>query len=272
MSVIDVQNLTRDYGSGKGIFDLSFDVKSGEVFGFLGPNGSGKTTTIRHLMGFIKPEHGICKIDGMNCWRKRHKIQRKLGYIPGEISFFDDMTGKEFLKFNLKYRKIKDDSRMKEMIERFELDPKGKIKKMSKGTKQKLGIVAAFMNDPEIIILDEPTSGLDPLMQNRFIDLIEEEKKSGKTILLSSHIFEEVERTCNRIGIIRNGKLVTVDSVETLRNRHMHKYTVSLETPELAEMFAKDFDGVCDGNLVTVVARQGLESIFLNYYGGGEND
>lgn len=138
------------------------------------------------------------------------------------------MSGKEFLKFAADYRKLGKDNRMQEMMDRFELNPKGKIKKMSKGMKQKLDIVAAFMHDPDILVLDEPTSGLDPLMQNRFIELIAEEKKKGKTILLSNHMFEEVERTCDRIGIIRAGKLVTVDSVETLRERHMHTYTVTL--------------------------------------------
>lgn len=138
------------------------------------------------------------------------------------------MSGKEFLKFAADYRKLGKDNRMQEMMDRFELNPKGKIKKLSKGMKQKLDIVVAFMHDPDILVLDEPTSGLDPLMQNRFIELIAEEKKKGKTILLSSHMFEEVERTCDRIGIIRAGKLVTVDSVETLRERHMHTYTVTL--------------------------------------------
>lgn len=272
MSVINVQNLTQDYGGSKGVFDVSISVNKGEVFGFLGPNGAGKTTTIRHLMGFIKPQCGNCQINGLDCWKDREQIQSSLGFIPGEISFFDDMTGKEFLKFICEYRNLKKDNRMSEMIERFELDAKGKIKKMSKGTKQKLGIVAAFMHDPDILILDEPTSGLDPLMQNRFIELIEEEKKKGKTILLSSHMFEEVEHTCDRIGIIRNGKLVTVDSVDTLRKRHMRSYTVRLDTMEEAKAFAKDFDGICVDNTVTVTAKQALETIFLNYYGGENND
>lgn len=272
MSVINVQNLTRNYGSGKGIFDVSIQVKKGEVFGFLGPNGAGKTTTIRHLMGFIKPKAGSCQIDGLDCWKDRDKIQKRLGYIPGEISFFDDMTGKEFLKFVSDYRNLGKENRIQEMLERFESNPKGKIKKMSKGMKQKLGIVSAFMHDPDILILDEPTSGLDPLMQNRFVELVAEEKKKGKTILLSSHMFEEVERTCDRIGIIRNGKLVTVDSVETLRKRHMHTYTVHLDSPTLAEEFAQDFQGICDGNHVTVSTKQSLETIFMNYYGGEKND
>ncbi len=268
MNAINVQNLTRDYGLGKGIFDVSIQVEKGLIFGFLGPNGAGKTTTIRHLMGFIKPKTGSCQIDGLDCWKNRGQIQEKLGYIPGEISFFDDMTGREFLKFVSSYRNIRKENRIQEMLERFELDPRGKIKKMSKGMKQKLGIVSAFMHDPSILILDEPTSGLDPLMQNRFVELIAEEKKKGKTILLSSHMFEEVERTCDRIGIIRSGKLVTVDSVETLRERHMRTYTVRLDSPETAANFARDFDGKCDGNHVTVAAKQSLETIFMNYYGG----
>lgn len=271
MSVINIQHLTRDYGMGKGIFDVSIQVEKGEVFGFLGSNGAGKTTTIRHLMGFIKPKAGICQIDGLDCWKNRDKIQKGLGYIPGEISFFDDMTGKEFLKFISEYRNIKTPNRTQEMLERFELDPRSRIKKMSKGMKQKIGIVSAFMHDPDILILDEPTSGLDPLMQNRFIELIAEEKKKGKTILLSSHMFEEVERTCDRIGMIRNGKLVTTDSVDALRKRYRHTYTVRLDSPKLAEDFAKDFDGTCHGDCVTVAAKQSLESIFMNYYGGEDN-
>lgn len=272
MSVISIHDLTRDYGGEKGIFHISFHVEKGEVFGFLGPNGAGKTTTIRHLMGFIRPRSGNCTINGLNCWEESDKIQKKLGYIPGEISFFDNMTGTEFLKFCADYRKLGCENRQQKLLDRFELDPRIKIRKMSKGMKQKLGIVAAFMSDPEILILDEPTSGLDPLMKNRFIDLIAEEKRRGKTILLSSHIFEEVERTCDRIGIIRAGRLVASDSVEALRKRHLHSYTVTLDTPEMAQAFARDFNGICDGMKVTVSAKQSLETVFMHYYGGEGND
>ena len=272
MNPIQIDQLTRDYGAGRGIFGVSFSVSEGEVFGFLGPNGAGKTTTIRHLMGFIRPKKGSCHIGGLDCWTKRAEIQRDLGYIPGEINFFDDMTGREFLRFMTRYRHLPKNNRQKELLERFDLNPKGKIKKMSKGMKQKLGIVTAFMHDPQILILDEPTSGLDPLMQNTFIQLIAEEKARGKTILLSSHIFEEVERTCDRVGIIRQGKMVATDTIATLRSRHLRNYTVTLETPELAQDFAADFSGACDGNRVTVTARQDLESIFLHYYGGTDND
>lgn len=270
MSMLEVERLTRDYGGGKGVFDLSFRVGEGEVFGFLGPNGAGKTTTIRHLMGFIRPKAGACRIDGMDCWRQRESIQRELGYIPGEIGFFDDMTGEEFLHFIERYRGRAGGSRKTELLEMFELSPKGRIKKMSKGMKQKLGIVAAFMHDPRILVLDEPTSGLDPLMQNRFIQLLDAEKARGKTILLSSHIFEEVERTCDRVGIIRAGRLVADDPVETLRGQYLHSYTVTLESPEQAAAFARDFAGKQDGTKVTVRAQKSLEAIFLEYYGGGE--
>ena len=272
MSVIEIENLVRDYGDGKGVFDISFHVDQGEAFGFLGPNGAGKTTTIRHLMGFLKPKAGKCTIDGLDCWREREKVQARLGYIPGEISFFDDMTGTEFLKFIAQYRKISTQSRKEELLERFELDPKSKIKKMSKGTKQKLGIAAAFMHDPDILILDEPTSGLDPLMQSRFVSFVAEEKKHGKTVLMSSHMFEEVERTCDRIGIIRKGRMIAVDSAAALHDRHTRSYTVTLENETAAEAFAADFDGICSGTKVTVTTKQSLEEIFMNYYGGEEND
>lgn len=269
--IIEVEHLTRDYGGGRGVFDVSFQVAAGEVFGFLGPNGAGKTTTIRHLMGFLKAKEGGCRINGLDCFRDREKVQQMLGYLPGEISFFDDMTGIEFLDFVSGYRKDKGESRRKELMDMFDLNPHGKIKKMSKGMKQKVGIVAAFMHDPQILILDEPTSGLDPLMQNRFIELVEAEREKGKTILMSSHMFEEVERTCHRIGIIRAGKLVAMDQVESLREQYMTPYTVTLESEEMAKAFAKDFQGVCQGRSVTVSAKRSLEEVFMQYYGGEEH-
>ena len=208
----------------------------------------------------------------MDCWSESEKVQARLGYIPGEISFFDDMSGTEFLKFITDYRKIGTQNRKKELLERFELDPKSKIKKMSKGMKQKLGIVAAFMHDPDILILDEPTSGLDPLMQNRFVSLVAEEKERGKTILMSSHIFEEVERTCDRIGIIQKGRMIAVDSAAALHERHTRSYIVTLDNEDAAKAFAADFDGICNGKKVTVTTKQSLEEIFMSYYGGEKND
>jgi ABC-2 type transport system ATP-binding protein len=267
MSVINIQNLSRDYGGGKGVFDVSFDVGQGEAFGFLGPNGAGKTTTIRHLMGFIRPKTGSCSIGGRDCWTQSAAIQKTLGYIPGEIAFFDDMAGTDYLKFIARYRGDRFEGRKKELIDRFELDPKGKIKKMSKGMKQKIGIVAAFMHDPDVLILDEPTSGLDPLMQSRFVELVAEERERGKTILMSSHMFEEVERTCHRIAIIREGKLVAVDTVDALRERHMRTYTVTLPDEKTAVDFAADFKGAANGREATVAATMRLEDVFMQYYG-----
>ncbi|NLV58068.1 MAG: ABC transporter ATP-binding protein [Clostridiales bacterium] len=295
MSVCEIQGLIRDYGNGRGVFDLSFAIHQGEVFGFLGPNGAGKTTTIRHLMGFLKPEKGYCTIGGMDCWKDRADIQKTLGYIPGEMVFFDDMTGLEFLSFMAKYRRIKSNGRTRELLDRFELDARGKLKKMSKGMKQKIGIVAAFMHDPEVLVLDEPTSGLDPLMQNRFIELMLEERARGKTILMSSHMFEEVERTCSRVAIIKNGKLVALDNVEALKAAQARKYVITLEDEDAAAAFAGEGLRVYEvsHNQVTVIVQsnikellsvmnrypviniltpnQSLEEIFMQYYGGGRS-
>jgi ABC-2 type transport system ATP-binding protein len=289
---MEVKCLKRDYGNGKGVFDLSFSVERGEVFGFLGPNGAGKTTTIRHLMGFLKPESGTCRIDGKDCWLDRPSVQKNLGYIPGEMNFFDDMTGAEFLNFIEKYRGVDSSIRKMDLISLFELDAKGKLKKMSKGMKQKVGIVAAFMHDPDILILDEPTSGLDPLMQNRFIDLVAEEREKGKTILMSSHMFDEVERACQRVCIIKNGRLAAVDSVDGLKAAQVKKYEVTLESEEAALEFANEDLAISEishahvtvlvqNNISQFIAlmnkhpivnisapSQSLEEIFLQYYGG----
>lgn len=219
MNIIETNQLTKDYGSGKGIFQVDMCVKPGEVYGFLGPNGAGKTTTIRNLMGFIKPDSGSCSILEMDCFSKSAQIGKRLGYLPGEISFIDGISGKKLVDFLADMKGMKSDKKMLDLVDRFELDLSGKVRKMSKGMKQKIGLIVAFMNDPEVIILDEPTSGLDPLMQNRFVDLILEEKKQGKTILMSSHIFEEVERTCDRTAIIREGKIVAVENMESLSNK-----------------------------------------------------
>lgn len=216
--MIDVKGLTLKYPSGKGIFNLNFKVNSGEVMGYLGPNGAGKTTTIRALLGFMQPDKGSCFIGGLDCTKDAPQIQKSLGYIPGEIAFLDGMNGDEFLKFMCDMRGTSDLTRQKQLIDMFELDTKGKIKKFSKGMKQKIGIVAAFMHNPEVLILDEPTSGLDPLMQNRFVELILEEKKKGKTILMSSHMFEEVERACDNVLIIKDGKIVDQSDVKKLKS------------------------------------------------------
>lgn len=218
--------LTVTYPGGKGVFELDFMVNKGEVMGYLGPNAAGKTTTIRALLGFMPPDSGSCSIGGLDCFTKAPEIQRSLGYIPGEIAFLEDMKGDEFLRFMHDMRGTKDTTKQKRLMEMFELEPKGEIRKFSKGMKQKLGIITAFMHDPEILVLDEPSSGLDPLMQNRFIDLIMEEKKLGKTILMSSHIFEEVERTCDNVLIIKDGRIIRQSDVRTLKTSQRKGFVI----------------------------------------------
>lgn len=242
MDVIEICQLTKDYGRGRGVFDVSFSVREGEVLGFLGPNGAGKTTTIRQLMGFMKPDRGRLSIMGMDCFAQADQIRRVLGYLPGEIAFIDSMRGTEFIRFVARMKKMKDLGRAKELMEAFELDASGKLKKMSKGMKQKIGIVCAFMNpEARILILDEPTSGLDPLMQNRFVELILSEKKAGKTILMSSHMFEEVERTCDRAAIIRQGKLAAVEEIENLKRGRKKTFELTFQTAAMAKAFAAEY-------------------------------
>lgn len=240
MATIEIQHITKDYGNHKGVFDVTFSVQQGEILGFLGPNGAGKTTTIRQLMGFIRPDQGSVRINGLDCFTHADQIQKNLGYLPGEIAFMDDMTGIEFLQFMEGMKGISGKSRRKELTEFFELDARGKIKKMSKGMKQKIGLVCAFMQDADILILDEPTSGLDPLMQNKFVELIMAEKKRGKTILMSSHIFEEIERTCDRAAIIKDGKLIAVEAMDKMRDSRQKRYHLRFATEAEAVSFQKE--------------------------------
>lgn len=226
MDVIQIQNLTKDYGNRKGIFDVSFQVKKGEVFGFLGPNGAGKTTTIRHLLGFSKAQSGTAHILGLECWNETKEIQKHIGYLPGEISFPNDMTGTQFINYMADMRALKDMSKAEALIKMFELDPSGPLKRMSKGMKQKIGLVCAFMHDPEVIILDEPTSGLDPLMKTIFIKLIKVEKSQNKSILMSSHIFDEVEETTDRIGMIKEGKITSIVNSKDIEHTELKTYTI----------------------------------------------
>lgn len=232
MEQIKVENLVKSYGNKKGVFDINFSIEKGEVFGFLGPNGAGKTTTIRHLMGFIKPDSGLVQIEGKDCFKEREQIQENVGYLPGEVALMEEMTGNEFLDFMFHMKRLKSKKKMEQLIAYFELDPKGKIRKMSKGMKQKLAIICAFMGEPNILILDEPTSGLDPLMQNKFIDLIVKEKKRGATIFLSSHIFEEIERTCDRVGFIREGELVTIKEMDQLKKSQKRIFEIYFSSIE----------------------------------------
>lgn len=291
--MIEIQNLTKNYGNDKGVFDLSLTIERGEVFGYLGPNGAGKTTTIRALMGFIKPTVGQCFIEGIDCTKHPELVMEKVGYIPGEIAFFDSISGDEFLKFMAEMRNLKSLDYAHQLLNKFELNPNMKIKRMSKGMKQKLGIVLAFMHDPEVFILDEPTAGLDPLMQRIFNELIMEEKEKGKTILMSSHSFEEIEKTCNRVGFIKDGKLATIEMMEAVKHGKKNSYLVYFNSIEELQSFQSktsfevlgviekqiriSLTGKIDGllkelsayEIVDIQSEKGsLEELFMPYYGG----
>ena len=296
MSIICIKNFTKDYGNDRGVFDISLEIEKGDVFGFLGSNGAGKTTTIRALMGFIKPNIGKCYINNLDCFDNANIIQENVGYLSGEKTFMDDMTGKEFIDFIAKYKRIKDLTIAKKIIKEFELDVDIKIKKMSKGMKQKVGIVVAFMGNPDILILDEPTSGLDPLMQNKFVELIREERKKGKTILMSSHIFEEIEKTCTKLAIIIEGRIVAIDDLETIEKSKSKKFVITFINDIELQKFVKEKMNITEkiNNQATIIAqnnidglikilakykitdlkeeKQNLEDIFIKFYGGADND
>ncbi|MCI6542470.1 MAG: ATP-binding cassette domain-containing protein [Firmicutes bacterium] len=232
MCIIQVNHLTKDYGFGRGVFDVSFKIEKGEVFGFLGPNGAGKSTTIRHLMGFSKPQSGETKIFDKKTFDKYFEILDKVGYIPGEIALPQGLTGWEFIRMMQNLQKVHNEQQLNKMLKLFELEDnvlKGETKRMSLGVKRKLAIVVAFMSDPEVLILDEPTSGLDPVMQEVFINLIKEEKERGKTILLSSHIFTEVDATCDRIAIIKDGKIVSEFVANDLKHAKTKFYAITFK-------------------------------------------
>lgn len=240
MAKIEVEHFTKDYGHGRGVFDISFSINAGEVYGFLGPNGAGKSTTIRHLMGFSRPDSGKTKILGMDSFDNYDKFMDKVGYLPGEIALPEGLNGYEFLDMMKKLKHVTDDTWLNHLLQLFELDPSGDTKRMSLGIKRKLAVVTAFMNDPDILILDEPTSGLDLKMQQVFIEFIKEEKKRGKTILLSSHIFSEVDATCDRIAIIKDGKIVSEFIANDLKHNNNKNYLVDFATVEDSEKFDND--------------------------------
>lgn len=218
MASINVTNLTKYYGETRGIEDLSLDVQEGEVFGFLGPNGAGKTTTIRTLMGFQSPTEGGATVLGHDITNERDLIEMKqeVGYLSSDPAFDEGVTGRRYLAY---HAALRGDERSDELLELFDPPMDRKIREFSRGNKQKLAIVLGFMHDPELVIMDEPTSGLDPLMQERFLEFIRAEQGKGKTFFFSSHILNEVQKVCDRVGIIRDGHLVEVENVETLLHR-----------------------------------------------------
>lgn len=232
MSIIELHGLTKDYGNGQGVFDLDLSISEGEMVGYVGTNGSGKTTTIRHMMGFLKPTSGNATINGLSAWEHSSQIVKQIGYVPGEIAFPDLKTGIDFLKCQADFLGLHDMSYANELIERLQLDPRANLKRMSKGMKQKTALVAALMNDSPIIILDEPTTGLDPLMRATFLDIIKEEHQKGKTIFMSSHSFDELEKTCDKVALINNGHIVDVCNMAQIRNRPVKEFKIEFYTAE----------------------------------------
>jgi len=292
-SIIKTQKLTKDYGSGRGLFDLDLEVQEGEVFGYLGPNGAGKTTTIRMLMGLIHPTAGSASIFGLDCWRQAVEIKKLIGYVPGEPSLDPNLKGGQILEYFANLRGGVDRAYLKQLIQRLDLDTSRKFRHYSTGNKRKVVLIQAFMHKPRLLILDEPTSGLDPLNQQEFDAMVKETRDEGRTVFLSSHVLSEVEKTCTRVGIIRDGRLVRVGGVAELKDIKRYEITISFAQPVPADAFSK-LEGVVDVELskdghAVRLAMQGaadavikaaaqypvvsltsyepsLEDIFLRYY------
>jgi len=218
VDIIETKNLTKYYGKIRGIEDITLSVKKGEIFGFLGPNGAGKTTMIRTLLGFLKPTRGGAYLFGLNINEDGLEIKQDIGYIPGDLNLYGHLAGGQFLQYFTSLRSS-DAYLLEELLTIFDVPLDRKIKGYSKGMKQKLGIIQAFMHDPELVIMDEPTSGLDPLLQQKFYDFLLKEKKKGKTMFLSSHILSEVDKICDRVGIVRDGRLVALENIDTLKDK-----------------------------------------------------
>ena len=292
MAVIETERLTKTYGRHRGIVDLDLTVDAGETFGFLGPNGAGKTTTIRLLLDLIRPTSGRARVFGIESTVDPVAIHRRIGYLPGEFALFDRLTGGQTAEYYGNLRGGVDRRWQAELIERFDLDPSRRYREYSKGNKQKVGLVIALQHRPELLILDEPTAGLDPLVQRTFFRLVREAVAGGATVFLSSHILDEVERTCDRVAIVRDGRLVRVDRVAALRELAHHQVDLRFGQPVPASEF-QAIPGVSDvvtedghvhlrmagdlGPLVAVAARHGvidlasreptLEETFLAQFG-----
>jgi len=282
--IIETKDLTKYYGKIRGVENLSFSIEKGEIFGFLGPNGAGKTTTIRTLLGFLKPTRGKAFIFGKDVEKEIVKIKEKTGYIPGELALYGDLTGKDFLKYFGKLRRNFDEKKLGKLLEIFELPLKRKVKGYSRGMKQKLSIVQAFMHNPELIVMDEPTAGLDPLLQGKFYDFLREEKKEGKTMFISSHILMEVEKISDRVGIIKEGNLVALENVDSLKSKKgkvvkvktveeikIRGIKAKMENGWTSFVVTKDVDAVIkELAKYTIedieIGELSLEEIFMHYY------
>ncbi|MPM12153.1 Vitamin B12 import ATP-binding protein BtuD [bioreactor metagenome] len=237
MAYIEIKHLTKDYGKKRGIFDMSLEVEKGEIYGFVGVNGAGKTTAIRHMMGFLTPDEGTVTINGLDANKSSAEVKRYVSYIPGEINFPGNSTGEDFIKNQIYLSGRGDWEYAENVIDQLQLDAKANVRAMSKGMKQKTAIVSAFASDADILIMDEPTTGLDPLMRDIFIELLKEEKAKGKTIFMSSHIFQEVEEVCDRVAIIRDGMIIDVIDMKDIRYNKMKTYKMEFKSIEDFEHF-----------------------------------
>jgi ABC-2 type transport system ATP-binding protein len=265
VNVIETNNLTKYYGKIKGVEDLSFTVKKGEIFGFLGPNGAGKTTTIRTLLGYLQPTKGSATIFGKDIEDAIVEIKREVAYIPGDLNIYGHQTGREFLNYFAALRN-REMVLLDELLEIFDVPLDRKLKGYSKGMKQKIGIIQAFMDDPEMVIMDEPTSGLDPLLQQKFYDFLLKQKKRNKTMFLSSHILSEVDRVCDRVGIIKEGKLIALEDVESLKRKRGK--VIRLKIKENPETFKGPKDMKIRGGWIEFIVADGIDSwikILSNY-------
>ncbi|MDY6795398.1 MAG: ABC transporter ATP-binding protein [Actinomycetota bacterium] len=290
--VIVTENLTKYYGKTLGVSGLSFEVHGGEIFGYLGPNGAGKTTTLRLLVGLLHPTSGGGTVLGFDLGRRSLDIRERVGYIPGDVHLFDDLTGRQALQLLDSLRPSRSAVLMRELVDRFELDVSRKIKEYSSGNKQKLTIIQAFMHDPDLLILDEPTSALDPLMRHRFYELLREFKTRGKSTFISSHVLPEMDQICDWVGIIRSGSLVTVEDIKNLSAKklrhatftlteepppHMLDFTSARLTRQDGLEFKAEIPGEMDPFIKELarlhvidlqISHASLEEIFLEFYTG----
>lgn len=290
MNVIEIKNLTKYYGKSRGIIDVSFNVEEGEIFGFIGPNGAGKSTTIRTLLSLIYPTSGSASIFGKDCIEFGPEVKQEIGYLPSEVFYYDKMKVINLLKYSASFYKKDCSKRIKELAEIMDLDLNKKIDDLSYGNKKKVGIVQGLLHEPKLIILDEPTSGLDPLMQQKFFNLLKEENKKGATILFSSHILGEVQKLCNRVAIIKEGKIIKLEKISTLRENNFKKFKIErtndlnkdyFNIPGVTNLGIKDdeISFLFKGNINSIMKKisaveisnllieePSLEEVFMHYY------
>jgi ABC-2 type transport system ATP-binding protein len=288
MNIIEVDHLSKYYGKSRGVKDLSFSVGEGELFGFIGPNGAGKSTTIRILLSLIYPTSGKARVFGKDVTKEGPEIRKQVGYLPSEVFYYDDMRVIDLLKYSASFYNVDSAQRMEYLSDLMGLELNRRIRDLSYGNKKKVGIVQGLLHSPKLLLLDEPTSGLDPLMQRKFFDLIREENKRGVTVFFSSHILGEVQRLCQRVGIIREGSLVELDNISSLQKDNYKKIRVMMEggfdpsaLPGVANI--QNEDGSTQffyrGDINTVlrfmegldlkdltIEEPTLEEIFLHYY------